>query len=140
MLSSHIIPIVGIDRYQSEKMIPFYNYKPFSLQSKKSGTDAWLFGKMAFELWSTAFTTIVMRYGEFVFGWPAHSRRLNTEGKRMVNEKIHAGMEAYTACMYLALSPYFFAVNPWRAGRSFMAPFHRRARANARRLTHQKKY
>ena len=102
--------------------------------------DAWRFGVMAFELWTNAHTTISMRYWGYSVGWLADSRKLNAEGKLMVDEKIDANMESFTTLMQLASNPYVGIEKPWRAGQALMAPYHQKTRANARRLTHQKKH
>jgi hypothetical protein len=118
-------------------MKKYYDHKPTGLGSKNSNMEAWRFATIVLELWSTAVMIIVMRYWEFTFGWPTRNRQLNDEGKRMINEKIYAGVEANTTWLGLVLSPYLWLVNPWGAGQALMFPYYHRTKANARRLTHR---
>ena len=110
--------------------------KTIGFGSENSAMDAWRFSAMVFELWTTAFTTISMRYWGYTTGWPENSRKLNAEGIRMVDEKIDANIEYFTTWMQLASNPLVGIEKPWRAGQALIAPYHQRTRANARRLTH----
>lgn len=104
-----------------------------------SSVDVWRFAVMSGELWSSALMTIMLRTWEEAVSWPTQSERLNTERKRMMDEKIYATMEANAAWMALAFTPWLGGFNFWIAGRKLMTPFHRRAKANASRLTCRKK-
>ena len=110
--------------------------KTNGLGSENPAMEAWHFGVMAFELFTTALTTISLRCWGYTVGWPADSQKMNAEGQRMVDEKIDANMEYFTFWMQLVSNPYAGIENPWGAGRALMAPYHQRTCANAHRLTH----
>ena len=110
-----------------------------ALVRKNSAVDAWRFAVMSIELLSSALITIMLRTWEQAVSRPTQSRQLNTERKRMIDEKIHAAMEANIAWMRLTISPFLGGFNFWISGRKLMTPFHRRAKANASRLTRRKK-
>ena len=107
----------------------------FGLDAEESAGDAWRFSAMVIELWTSAITTISMRCLGYTTGWPGDSRKLNTEGIRMIDEKIDANLEYFTLWMQLASNPLVGIEKPWRAGQALIAPYHQRTRANAHRLT-----
>ena len=53
----------------------------------------------------------------------------------MIVEKIAAVMEVTAAWQRTAFGAWSGAFNPWRSGLKVLAPLHRKATANARRLT-----
>jgi hypothetical protein len=102
--------------------------------------DAWRLGMMAVELGAAAATTITLRNWNWAVKWPNPDRRLNAEGNRMIVEKVAAGMEVAEAWQRAALRAWSGAFNPWRSGRKVLTPLHRKATANARRLTRRKQF
>jgi hypothetical protein len=100
--------------------------------------DAWGFGKMVTELWAGAVTTIVLRNLNWSVNWHHPKRRVTAEDRRMVIEKIAAAMEIHAAWLRLALGFLSGEFNPWRSGRKLLAPLHRKATANARRLARRR--
>lgn len=116
----------------------FYDFGAAGSAGRNSAIDAWRYAVMFNELWASALITIMLRTWEQAVGWPRQSRQLKTERKRMIDEKIYAAMEAHAAWMRLAFSPWPGGFDFWISGRKIMTPFHRRAKANARRLSHRK--
>jgi hypothetical protein len=64
---------------------------------------------------------------------------LAAEGKRMIDEKIKAAMEVNAVWMRMAFGMWSGSLDPWRSGQKILAPLHRKATANARRLTRRKR-
>jgi hypothetical protein len=127
------------DRQEEHQTVKF----PFDFASSfstptASVLDAWRFGQMVTELWTGAVTTIVRRNLNWAVNWNHPKRRVTAEERRMVAEKIAAAMEVYTAWLRLAFSMFSGEFNPWRSGRKLLAPLHRKATANARRLARRK--
>jgi hypothetical protein len=106
--------------------------------AKNPVVDAWSLGMMAVELGTAATTTILLRNWNWAVKWPNPDRRLNAEGNRMIVEKIAAVMEVTAAWQRAAFGAWSGAFNPWRSGRKVLAPLHRKATANARRLTRRR--
>jgi hypothetical protein len=100
--------------------------------------DVWRLGLMAVELGTAAVTTIVLRNWNWAGKWPYPDRHLKTEGNRMIVEKIAAAMEVTAEWQRAAFGAWSGAFNPWRSGRKVLAPLHRKATANARRLTRRR--
>jgi len=100
--------------------------------------DAWRLSMMAVELGTAATTTILLRNWNWAVKWPNPDRRLNAEGNRMIVEKIAAAIEITAEWQRAAFSAWSGAFNPWRSGRKVLAPLHRKATANARRLTRRR--
>ncbi len=111
---------------------------PFSMPSH-SPFDTWRLGTMWVEMWLSASTTIMWRSWDWMLGWPAPDRRLESENKRMVEEKVAAAMEVNLAWMKLASSMWSGRWNPWISGKRMLLPLHRKTTANARRLTRRKR-
>ncbi|MGA9263149.1 MAG: hypothetical protein WBV95_14335 [Desulfobacterales bacterium] len=108
--------------------------------AKNPVADAWRLGMMAVELGTAAATTIMLRNWNWAVKWPNPDRRLNAEGNRMIVEKITAAMEVTAAWQLAAFGAWSGAFNPWRSGRKVLTPLHRKATANARRLTRRKQF
>ena len=108
--------------------------------AKNSAVDAWRLSMMAVELGTAAVTTIMLRNWSWAVNWPNPDRRLKAEGERMITEKITAAMEVTAALQRAAFGVWFGPFNPWRSGRKILIPLHRKATANARRLTRRKHF
>jgi hypothetical protein len=108
--------------------------------AKNPTLDVWRLGMMAVELGTAAATTIMLRNWNWAVKWPNPDRRLNAEGNRMIVEKIAAAMEVTVALQRAAFGVWSGAFNPWRSGRKVLAPLHRKATANARRLTRRRQH
>ena len=108
--------------------------------AKNPALDAWRLSMMAVELGTAAVTTIILRNWYWAVNWPNPDRRLNAEGKRMIAEKITATMEVTAALQRAAFGAWSGTFNPWRSGRKILIPLHRKATANARRLTRRKHF
>ena len=117
-----------------KRKIPKY----YKIKSKNISSDALKFSKNSSELWISSATTIMLRTQKFALNTQKKGRQSNEEARRMVNEKMDAMLEAQTAWMNLVINP-FVGCNTWRSGLKLMAPFHKRAKANARRLSTRKK-
>ena len=107
--------------------------------AKNPTIDAWRLGMMAVELGTAAVTTIMLRNWNWAVKWPNPDRRLNAEGNRMIVEKIAAAMEVTAAWQLAAFGALSGTFNPWRSSRKVLTPLHRKATANARRLTRRRK-
>ncbi len=107
---------------------------------KNPVVDVWRLGLMAVELGTAAATTIMLRHWNWTVKWPYPDRRLRAEGNRMIAEKVEAAMEVTAAWQRAAFGAWSGAFNPWRSGRKVLSPLHRKATANARRLTRRKQY
>ncbi len=101
--------------------------------------DAVRLGLMAFELGTAAATTIMLRNWLWMAKWPNGDQGSSVEGRRMVFEKLAAAIEVGAAWQQLALASWSGVFNPWRSGQKILAPLHRKARSNARRLAHRKR-
>jgi len=108
--------------------------------AKNPAIDAWRLSMMAVELGTAAVTTIMLRNWYWALNWSNPDRRLNAEGNRMVAEKITAAMEVTAALQRAAFGAWSGTFNPWRSGRKILIPLHRKATANARRLTRRKHF
>ncbi len=107
---------------------------------KNSTIDAWRLGMMAVELWAAAVTTIMLRNRDWAANWPNTDQHSSAEGKRMIDEKISAAAEVNSAWLRAAFGIWSGPFDPWRSGRKILAPLHRKATANARRLTRRKHF
>lgn len=89
---------------------------------------------MALELWSTSLSTIAKRQHLWQTQ-PFFSPDMMLENQRMVTEKIEASLEAGMAMQSLFLSALGGHYSPWWVtSQKTMLPYHRRSRANSRRL------
>ncbi|WP_346797012.1 hypothetical protein R5M92_00240 [Halomonas sp. Bachu 37] len=96
--------------------------------------DAWKAGLMAFELWSTSWSTIAMRHNLWSTQ-PFFSPKMMKENQRMVTEKLEAGMETGLEMQKAMLGMMSGQMSPWWVtSRRAMTPYHRRSSANSRRL------
>ena len=102
--------------------------------------DVWRLCMMAVELGTAAVTTIMLRNWYWAIKGSNPDRRLKAEGNRMIAEKVAAAMEVTAAWQRAAFGAWSGAFNPWRSGRKVLTPLHRKATANARRLTRRKKF
>lgn len=92
-------------------------------------------GMMALELWSTSLSTIAQRQHLWQTQ-PFFSPSMMLENQRMVTEKIEASVEASLAMQ----KAFFGALNGryapwWVTSQQALSPYHRRSRANSRRLS-----
>ncbi|UYG00017.1 MULTISPECIES: hypothetical protein [unclassified Halomonas] len=90
---------------------------------------------MALELWSTSLSTIAQRQHLWQTQ-PFFSPGMMLENQRMVTEKMEASIEAGMAMQ----KAFFGAMNGhyapwWVTSQKTMSPYHRRSRANSRRLS-----
>ncbi|PMR77126.1 hypothetical protein [Billgrantia endophytica] len=113
------------------------NSAPFIImpQTPAAMMDVWKLGVMAFELWSTSLSTIVMRNSLWHTQAPTSARMIK-ENQRMVSEKLEASLETAFEIQKAMLGMAFGQVTPWWVtGRRTMTPYHRRSSANSRRLS-----
>lgn len=111
-----------------------------SSDDKTQMTDALRLGLMALELGTAAATTIMLRNWHWVVTWPNSDRNSTAEGNRMVVEKLAAAVEVSAAWQRMFLGSWSGVLNPWRSGQKILAPLHRKATANARRLARRKPF
>jgi hypothetical protein len=111
---------------------PLMPYTPAAMM------DMWKLGVMAFELWSTSFSTIAMRHNLWQTQPPTSARMLR-ENQRMVTEKLEASMETGFEIQKAMLQMAFGQAAPWWVtSRRTMTPYHRRSGANSRRLSRRR--
>lgn len=113
------------------------NTTPYPLvpQSPAAMMDVWKMGIMAFELWSTSFSTIAMRTNLWHTQDPTSAKMLK-ENQRMVQEKFDATLETGFEMQKTLLNMAFGQHAPWWVtSRRAMSPYHRRSSANSRRLS-----
>ncbi|WP_447927576.1 MULTISPECIES: hypothetical protein [unclassified Vreelandella] len=92
-------------------------------------------GFMAFELWSTSLSTITERQ-KLWQTQPFFSPSMMLENQRMVTEKIEASLEAGMVMQKTFLNALSGHYAPWWVtSQNTLSPYHRRSRANSRRLT-----
>ncbi|MBZ5489203.1 hypothetical protein HW452_16910 [Halomonas aquamarina] len=96
--------------------------------------DVWQVSVMAFELWTSSFSTIARR-NQLWQTQPFFSPRMMKENQRMVTEKLEASMEAGLAMQKTFLDMLDGRHAPWWVtSRQAMQPYHQRSSANSRRL------
>ncbi|MCE8016881.1 hypothetical protein HOP62_12460 [Halomonas sp. MCCC 1A17488] len=118
--------------------MPSPSYYPFVPSTPAAMLDVWKLGIMAFELWTTSFSTIAMRHGLWQSQSPTSARMIK-ENQRMVTEKLEAGLETGFEIQKAMLQMTFGGGTPWWiTGRRTMTPFHRRSSANVRRLSRRR--
>lgn len=118
--------------------MPSPSYYPFVPSTPAAMLDVWKLSVMTFELWTTSFSTIVMRNGLWQTQSPTSARMLK-ENQRMVTEKLEAGMETGFEIQKAMLHMAFGQTAPWWiTSRRTMTPYHRRSSANSRRLSRQR--
>lgn len=102
--------------------------------AKNPVVDVWSLSLMVVELGTAAVTTILLRNWYLGLKWPHPDQRFNTEGNRMVVEKIASALEVTAAWQRAVLGAWSGEFNPWRSGRKLLTPLHSKATANVRRL------
>ncbi|MGR4066595.1 hypothetical protein OCT51_01945 [Halomonas sp. LR3S48] len=118
--------------------MPSLPHSPLMPYTPAAMLDIWKLSVMAFELWSTSFSTIAMRNGLWQTQSPTSPGMLK-ENQRMVTEKLEASMETGFEIQKAMLQMAFGQTAPWWVtGRRTMTPYHRRSSANSRRLSRQR--